>query len=125
MSPETKTVCPAVMLFKQQSVYPGLRVSTDLENVQQVSPLLRGGLQTQQYQHPGHMQEYPRRTQTKSLVQEYLYLSLHQSQQQLLTNLVPIEVWASIVSHMVFDRDTLRAVVQAKCAVSGEAQRLY
>jgi hypothetical protein len=28
MSPETKTVCPAVMLFKQQSVYPGLCAQT-------------------------------------------------------------------------------------------------
>jgi hypothetical protein len=43
----------------QRTVYPGLQAFAALANVQQVSPLLRGGLQSQQFQHPGHMQEYP------------------------------------------------------------------
>jgi hypothetical protein len=42
-----------------------------------------------------------------------------------LSNAVPNEVWETILSHLIPERDTLRAVVQAKCAVSGEAQRLY
>jgi hypothetical protein len=42
-----------------------------------------------------------------------------------LSNPVPVAVWAGIVSHLISERDTLRAVVQAKCAASGEAQRLY
>jgi hypothetical protein len=42
-----------------------------------------------------------------------------------LSNPVPNEVWESILSHLLPERDTLRAVVQAKCAASGEAERLY
>jgi hypothetical protein len=42
-----------------------------------------------------------------------------------LSNPVPNEVWESILSHLIPERDTLRAVVYATCAASGEAQRIY
>jgi hypothetical protein len=38
---------------------------------------------------------------------------------------VPDEVWASILSHSISERETLRAVIRAKRAASTEALRLY
>jgi hypothetical protein len=42
-----------------------------------------------------------------------------------LSQSVPQEVWEQILAHLVDDRDTLEAVIQADCAASAEAQRLY
>jgi hypothetical protein len=38
---------------------------------------------------------------------------------------VPAEVWERICIHLVDERETLRAVVQARCAASHEAKRIY
>jgi hypothetical protein len=38
---------------------------------------------------------------------------------------VPDEVWASILSHSMSERETLRAVIRDKCAASTEALRLW
>jgi hypothetical protein len=42
-----------------------------------------------------------------------------------LSQSVPQEVWEQILAHLVDDRDTLEAVIQADCAASTEAQSLY
>jgi hypothetical protein len=42
-----------------------------------------------------------------------------------LSQLVPDEVWASILSHSISERETLRAVIRAKRAASTEVLRLY
>lgn len=39
--------------------------------------------------------------------------------------LVPEEVWEDVLSHLVMDRKTLRAVAQANCPASNQARRLY
>jgi hypothetical protein len=52
-------------------------------------------------------------------------LTLPSDRPMRLSNLVPNEVWESILSHLIPERDTLRAVIQTKCAASGEAERLF
>jgi hypothetical protein len=42
-----------------------------------------------------------------------------------ISNPVPHEVWESILSHLIPERETLRAVVHATCAASDEAQILF
>jgi hypothetical protein len=53
------------------------------------------------------------------------YLALPSNRPMRLSNPVPNEVWKSILSHLIPERDTLRAVVHAKCAASDEAGRVY
>jgi hypothetical protein len=48
-------------------------------------------------------------------------LALPSNRPMRLSNAVPNEVWESILSHLILERDTLRAVMQAKCAASSEA----